>query len=421
MGKSTGKGSLSLWMWNLNTIEIIPSYKSHSYSGPAIKLGPGVIAGDAYAFAATKGYRFVGPECGLVSVAGGYTQGGGHSQLSTAYGLAADQVLEWEVVTASGEHLIATPEKNSDLYWALSGGGGGTYGVILSMTAKAYKEGPVAGGTLLIPNTNDTAYWEALKIWFHQTPSFVTNGKNNVQFAITRDAFLGFSLTLPEQNSSAVSALVAPFLRDLDRLGLTYNLTTFDSPSYIEHFIKSYGPLPYGALCPLYVNLGSRLIPRSVVLDTTSNSALLDVYRTILSSGDFTIGCSILNLTPSSPSKPAHPANAVNPAWRNAIAYCNPQSPWDWNSTANSLETKRRLVDEYYPALEKVTHGSGVYLNEVDPWYKGDWKQNMYGANYGRLLAVKKRYDPDRLMYVKFGVGSDEFKFDTKGRLCFGA
>lgn len=70
MGKSTGQGSLSLWMWNLITTEIIPSYESLSYSGGAIKLGSGVIAGDAYAIAAEAGYRFVGPECGLVGVAG---------------------------------------------------------------------------------------------------------------------------------------------------------------------------------------------------------------------------------------------------------------------------------------------------------------------------------------------------------------
>ncbi|KAF4614409.1 hypothetical protein G7Y89_g15329 [Cudoniella acicularis] len=170
-GRSTGLGALALWMWNLKTADINTQYESTSYSGPAVKLGSGVIAGDAYAAAYEAGYRLVGGECGSIGIAAGYSQGGGHSMLNTAYGMAADQVLEWEVVTATGEHLIATPEQNTDLYWALSGGGGGTYGVVLSMTAKIYPDGPIAGGSLIFENTNETTYWEAIALWFQQAPS----------------------------------------------------------------------------------------------------------------------------------------------------------------------------------------------------------------------------------------------------------
>ena len=57
--------------------------------------------------------------------------------MSSKYGLAADQVLEWEVVTGDGKHVVASPAENADLHWAFSGGGGGTYTTVLSMTAKA--------------------------------------------------------------------------------------------------------------------------------------------------------------------------------------------------------------------------------------------------------------------------------------------
>lgn len=414
MGKSTGQGSLALWTWNLKTAEIIPSYNSISYSGPAIKLGPGVIAGEAYAAAAAAGYRFVGPECGLVGLAGGYAQGGGHSQLSTMYGLAADQVLEWEVVSAKGEHLVATPQNNSDLYWALSGGGGGTYGVVLSMTAKAYREGPIAGGLLVFSNTNETAYWQALEIWFHQTPSFVQGTKNNVQFAFTKDMFLGFSLTLPDQNTSGIDTLLGPFLKDLNRLNITYQISTFKSRSYAEHYVKSYGSLPYGNICPTYVSLASRLVPRAVVRNQKDNAKLLQAYRSIVSDANFTVGCSILDVA----NVPRHPPNAVLPAWRDAIAYCNPQHAWNWVDPTGSVAAKERLVNQHLPALEAATPESGVYLNEMDPLYRGDWKGSMYGANYGRLLSIKRANDPERLMYARFAVGSDEFAFDEDGRLC---
>ncbi|KAF1948088.1 FAD-binding domain-containing protein [Byssothecium circinans] len=315
MGKSTGFGSLSLWTWNLKTIHIVSNYLSPSYKGAAIKLGPGVIAGEAYVAAAQAGVRFVGPECGLSGIAGGYAQGGGHSQLSSAYGLAADQVLEWEVVTPAGEYLIATPEKNTDLYFALSGGGGGTYGVVLSMTAKAYPEGPVAGGLLVFPNANATTYWGALEKLFSRGPGLVQGTANNVQFAFTKDEFLGFSITVPNKNSSALNALIAPFLNDLHGLGIAYQFQTFDSASYAEHYVKSYGPFPYGNLCPTYVNLASRLIPRAIALDTKANANLISTFRSIVADGDFTFGCSFLDVQ----HKARHP-NAVHPAWRDALS-----------------------------------------------------------------------------------------------------
>lgn len=418
MGKSTGQGSLALWMYNLKTIEIMDNYKSPSYSGPAVKLGSGVIAGEVYRAIATSGHRIVGPECGLTGVAGGYTQGVGHSQLSTAYGLAADQVLEWELVTPSGDYLIATPEKNEDLYWALAGGGGGTYGIVLSATVRAYPDGPVAGGSLVVNNTNDTAFWEAVGIWYHQTPSFVQDSPNNVQFLVTNATLTVFAFVLPDQNASAINTLLASFLPELDRRNLPYNLSTHQSATYVENLVQSYGELPYGDLCPNYPVISSRLIPRSTVLNTTANAELMDVYRTITADGTWFVGCSIINTADNSTVRPRHPPNAVNPAWRDAIAYCNPNRPWDWTDPAGSLAAKERLVSEYFPAMEAATPGSGVYLNEMDPLYQGDWKETMYGINYERLLKIKHKHDPHHLMYAHFAVGADEFTIDNMGRLC---
>jgi FAD/FMN-containing dehydrogenase len=83
--------------------------------------------------------------------------------------LAADQTLEWEVVTGTGEHLVANREKNTDLYWALSGGGGGTYGVVLSLTSKAHQDTPTAGANLTFAaseSVSQDAYYEAINT-FH--------------------------------------------------------------------------------------------------------------------------------------------------------------------------------------------------------------------------------------------------------------
>lgn len=417
MGKSTGHGALSLWMYNLKKIEVIHRYKSRHYSGAAVKLGPGVIAGEAYEALNTAGYRIVGPECGLTGIAGGYLQGVGHSQLVTKYGAPADQVLEWELVTPAGKYLVATPDKNKDLYWALAGGGGGTYGVVLSVTIKAHPDGPVAGGTLVFNNTNEANYWEAVGLWFNRGPSFVQNTSNNIQFLVTNATLHVFGLVLPDQNTSAINTLVAPFLADLKRLNLTYELKTGQSRTYADSLVASYGPLPYGGLCPNYPIISSRLIPRETVLNMTTNTQLMDTYRSITSDGTWFVGCSFIDVD-DSPIRGPHPPNAVHPAWRKAIAYCNPNNPWDWEDPEKSLALKKQLVEEFFPAVEAATPGSGVYLNEMDPWYSGDWKQTMYGVNYERLLRIKHEHDPHRLMYGHFAVGADEFVLDNQGRLC---
>lgn len=62
-----------------------------------------------------------------VGGAGGWFMGGGHGDHTSKYGLGADQVLSLELVTAGGKFLTADPNTNTDLFWALRGGGGSEF------------------------------------------------------------------------------------------------------------------------------------------------------------------------------------------------------------------------------------------------------------------------------------------------------
>jgi FAD/FMN-containing dehydrogenase len=77
------------------------------YTGSTVKVGAGVVGYEILKAASAQGLVVVSGECPTVGLAGGYTQGGGHSALSTEFGLAADQTLEFEVVTAAGELVTA--------------------------------------------------------------------------------------------------------------------------------------------------------------------------------------------------------------------------------------------------------------------------------------------------------------------------
>lgn len=409
-------------MYNLKSIDIMASYISPSYSGPAAKLGAGVINGEAYEAVAKAGYRADLASCGVTGIVGGYLQGGGQGQLMSAYGMPADQVLEWEVVTPEGHYLVATPERNTDLYWALTGGGGGTYGVVLSATIKLYPDGLAAGGQLMVQSEDSEAIWSFARTWFSRIGSHITGTRNLLHFGITNNMFWVFAFVMADQDTTSIDHMVSSFLPELDRLGLKYDLTAVNYTSYLDNYLSTYGPLPYGSICPKFPIISSRLIPRSILADDTSRNELVDFFHDIARDGSWFWGCNFFDVDdkPGSPRDP-HPPNSVHPAWREAIAYCNPQPElsggYHWEQPEIDEEKRVRLVNEFIPRNEALTPNS-AHVNELDPTYKGDWKDALYGANYNRLLDIKHRYDPNHLLYGQWAVGSDEFTVDGAGRLC---
>ncbi|GAB1209143.1 hypothetical protein APSETT445_007909 [Aspergillus pseudonomiae] len=68
----------------------------------------------------------------------GWATGGGHGRATGNYGMGADNIIAAALVTPGGELVTANACQNKDLFWAIRGGGGGTFGVILSVTLKAY-------------------------------------------------------------------------------------------------------------------------------------------------------------------------------------------------------------------------------------------------------------------------------------------
>lgn len=91
-GRSSGAGALSIWTHHLKGLNFYENYKTANYSGPAIKAAAGTLGYELMDFADANGVVAVGGECRTVGWAGGYIAGGGHSPLSSVYGMAADQV-----------------------------------------------------------------------------------------------------------------------------------------------------------------------------------------------------------------------------------------------------------------------------------------------------------------------------------------
>lgn len=107
---------------------------------------------EVYALANASGAVVVGGSNPTVGLAG-WMQGGGHGPLSSSYGMGSDNLLEATVVLASGETVTANEFQHSDLYWALRGGGGGTFGVLTQAVVKAYPTPKTAMFVLTIVQT----------------------------------------------------------------------------------------------------------------------------------------------------------------------------------------------------------------------------------------------------------------------------
>lgn len=171
-------------------------------------------------------------------------QGGGHGPWTTVKGMAADTVLEFEVVTAAGDIVTANADTNPDLFWALRGGGPSAFGVILSATFQTFVDVPSAGASLDINpshTSNQTLLWEAITIFHGYANHFVDNGLY-VYFEVGPFGLHVQPLVAINQTAAQLDAIIAPVLRDLDGIGIRYSTSTRQFPTFLALYDALFEP-----------------------------------------------------------------------------------------------------------------------------------------------------------------------------------
>ena len=165
LGTSNAPDSLLIWTRpNMQDIELSDSFVPQGAAGlvepgPAVSVGAGAIWIDAYNAVTTVAGRYVqGGGCTTVGVSG-LTQGGGFGSWSKTFGTAAANLLEAEVVTADGTVRVVNAFQDPDLFWALKGGGGGTFGVVTRFTLRTHPLPDYLGlVSAVITAASDAAY-----------------------------------------------------------------------------------------------------------------------------------------------------------------------------------------------------------------------------------------------------------------------
>ncbi|KAF3023662.1 hypothetical protein E8E14_013427 [Neopestalotiopsis sp. 37M] len=406
LGRSTGAGALGVWTHYLKDIESL-DWADDAYTGKALKVGAGVQGFEALAAAQQLGLVVVTGECPTVGLAGGYTQGGGHSALSTTFGLAADNTLSFDVVTAAGELVTASRTQNADLYWALSGGGGGNYGVVVSLTVRAHPDTVIGGASFAVSagdNQTTDQIFAAVDAYHESVIDLVDAGTMSIYYFGT--GFLQLpAVTAYNKTKDELAQILLPFLSKVESLGLSYTIDYTEFSSYYDHYDHYWGPLPLGNIQVGTALYGGRLILRNQIGNISQASRELAAESTTF------IGVST-NVSRFGGD------NAVLPQWREAIVHATLALPWNNSASwSEDLAAQAHVTDVVVPIIEAVTPGSGAYMNEAD-WAQPDFQEVFFGSNYETLLQVKEKWDPSGLFYATVAVGSEAYTVASDGRLC---
>ncbi|KAF2667400.1 FAD-binding domain-containing protein [Microthyrium microscopicum] len=355
-----------------------------------------------------------------VSVAGGWGQTGGHSPLSPRYGLGADQFVEFKVITADGKLRVANAVSEPDLFWALRGGGGGSWGVVVEATVKAFPSPRMASSMLLINTTDfkDTKSVYKAAAWLHtKFPEFADQGMG-MYYDIYPNAMTVVTVSSGEEGTKKwVDEKWRPVV---ERLGgfpgmdnKTMQYSSGSDPDFYTWFEK------------LIVNRYPPWVLSGLKKRHGPGMEMMATQSTGIRGGDsWLLGKEHLNspkfaqvLEDSMPKDMANPQlrgqgiggpgihkrgndTSVVPAWRKAYTHII------------HLGSK----DPVASAMRTLAPEMGAYLNEASRFTPG-WRTVFWGSNYDRLSSIKKKYDPEHLFWVTPGINAEDWNV-SGDRVC---
>ncbi|GFF78934.1 6-hydroxy-D-nicotine oxidase [Aspergillus udagawae] len=437
-GKAAGKGALSIWTHWLKDKAFYPRYKAaNGYVGPAIKFGSGVQVWEAYEYAKANGVTVVGGEAITVGLGGGYTAGGGHSPLSSLYGMAADQVLAMEVVLADGRFITATSTQNSDVFWMLRGGGGSTIGVVTSLTVKALPKLPTTTVTFnftIKDAPSADAFWKGVESYIDNFERFVDAGtygyyylgasafELGTDYAGSTDYYFRMeSFVAPNMTIDETKALLAPWFDVLDAQNITYTPWYNHADNFHDVWAVAF---PQEYVGTALVKTASRLMPRSVFQDDSLRSRTFLAHKDAIEKGLFVAG---FHITGTGKAVTPPTDTSILPAWRDALAHVIVGTQWTSDASWETVKDKSLFVTSWMEVLRNIAPDSGAYMSEGD-LLEPNQQEAFYGAHYDRLYSLKQRYDPWGLFFALTAVGAEDwevqvtdpvpYSWNNNGRLC---
>jgi FAD/FMN-containing dehydrogenase len=474
-GTSNAPDSLLIWTRHMNDIAMHPAFVpqkcEHSLQPqPAVTFGAGTIGMQAYDAVTTKGGKYVqGGGCTTVGLAG-LIQGGGFGSFSKHYGVAAGGLLEAEVVTADGKIRVANACTNPDLFWALKGGGGGTFGVVSKMTVRTHDLPEFFGiADFSIKAASDDAYRRLIREFVSFYREHLFNNHWGEQAHVNPDNTLEIKMISQGLDIEQAKKVWRPFLDWVARWSRDYSLKGrvnigsmparhfWDVQWWKEHWPEIVLPNPKGnsligffdyalahlfqpvldfdhrpgagpnnawwkgdggQVCWFIWSYESLWLPASL-LEENAQPRLADALfaGSRYSGVELHFNKGLAGAPPDAIAAAKY--TAMNPAVTNAFALAivadgqgpaYPGIPGHEPSVVPGRKAAER-VHQCMNQLRAVAGEAGAYVSESNYFEKG-WQQSYWGSNYSRLAEIKRKYDPDGLLFVHNGVGSEQWSAD---------
>ncbi|KAJ2926533.1 hypothetical protein H1R20_g10563, partial [Candolleomyces eurysporus] len=343
-------------------------------------------------------------ECPTVGFAGGYIQGGGHGPLASYYGMAADQALSYEVVTAAGEFLTVNADSNPDLFWGLRGGGPSTFAALVSVTVKTYPETPAAGITLSLSTFDQNTSWRGFAAFHNLAPRWVDNGMF-VYYELFGGSFNIRPFVGVNMTRARITEVVQPLFDQLRSLGIQYNAQITEYPTFFDLYTALFQDEGAG----ITALVGGRLFTKRDI--NANGNAIVDAMRR---SGAGFVGHIVgprIGL--------AAVDNAIHPAWRDAASFSitsvNLGNTATW---AQKQQAQQQLTNQIDAPLRDASPNGAAYVNEGN-LEEPNWQTAYWGTNYPRLLELRRKWDPQGVFYARTTPGTESWEVVDYGRrLC---
>jgi FAD/FMN-containing dehydrogenase len=344
----------------------------------SVSIGSGSSLGSVYDALASSHLAIPAGSCFPVGVAG-HSLGGGFGLLGRPFGLACDGVLSMEVVDASGKILTVSEQENPDLFWALRGGGNGSFGVVTNFNFRTSAVNMVAkfAMTWTRPITQAVKIVQAWQQWLENLPSSITGTLHltKEQGGLIKVHLAGLSvqseskLTVELKRLQAVAGAASEF---------STRTMTFHQAAVV---FNGGEPNPDSVLMKA---------KSDYVTESMTEQGILTLLNGLLKApGEIAVLCDTYG-------------GAINKVAADATAFVHRgntkysmQYYMQWDSPAAS-DANMAMMRTLYASMRPFVSG-GSYVNYCDLDLGDGYAKAYWGDNLPRLMKIKAEVDPKNI------------------------
>ena len=449
-GTSNAPDSLLIWTRAMETTSLHDAFVPNGCDGkltpvPAVSLGAGTLWFHAYDAVTTQGGRYVqGGGCMTVGVPG-LVLGGGFGSFSKRYGMAAASLLEAEVVTADGAVRVANACSHPDLFWALKGGGGSTFGAVTRLTLRTHALPAMFGAVLMtLKAESDAAFRKLLRRFVGFYASSLMNPHWGEQVRVHPTNRMEVQMLFEGLDKGQAEEIWRPFLAEIERPGsgitvadktiVAFPARDFWNPDFLRAHLGPYVRVDDRPSSPPFKNLWwasneeelgaywhgyeSTWLPASLLAATRQEALAGALFA---GSRHWTVGLHFNKGLAGATPEVVRAARdtCTNPAVLDAFALViiagsgPPVYPGVAGHQPDPVEarTDAQRIHAAMAELRKLVPRPGSYVLESN-YFEPSWQRAFWGPNYPRLRSIKRRYDPTGVFFVHHGVGSEDWSPD---------